>query len=272
MRTAPDTQARSRKRSTCLPGPGEFLGRPISSRAIIVKTPSPFVRGRRAEGRRVRVQDLVSRSVFIASAVRTAIGKFGGSLASLSAADLGVIAVQEALARACVQAADVNEVVIGHARAAGNGPNPARQISYRAGVPQEVPAYTVNKACGSGLKAIILGHQEIVLGNAEIVVAGGTESMSTVPYLVEQARWGLRMGNHHFIDGMYRDGFYCPLSELVMGETAENLATMYKITLDEQDQFAVRSQERAAVATRSKRFAAELIPVSVPGKKGETKR
>ena len=212
------------------------------------------------------------RSVFIASAVRTAIGKFGGALALLSAADLGVIAVEEALARARVDAANVNEVVIGHARAAGNGPNPARQISYRAGIPQEVPAYTVNKACGSGLKAIILGYQEIVLGNAETVVAGGTESMSTVPYLVEQARWGLRMGNHHFIDGMYRDGFFCPLSELVMGETAENLATMYKISRDEQDEFALKSQQRASAATRSKKFAEELIPVSIPGKKGETRR
>jgi len=212
------------------------------------------------------------RSVFIVSAVRTAIGKFGGALALLSAADIGVIAVEEALARARVEGASVNEVVIGHARAAGNGPNPARQISYRSGIPQEVPAYTVNKACGSGLKAIILGYQEIVLGNAEIVVAGGTESMSTVPYLVEQARWGLRMGNHHFIDGMYRDGFFCPLSELVMGETAENLATMYKISRDEQDEFALKSQQRAAAATRSKRFAEELIPVSIPGKKGETRR
>ena len=212
------------------------------------------------------------RSVFIVSAVRTAIGKFGGALALLSAADLGVIAAEEALARARVEGASVNEVVIGHARAAGNGPNPARQISYRSGIPQEVPAYTVNKACGSGLKAIILGYQEIVLGNAEIVVAGGTESMSTVPYLVEQARWGLRMGNHHFIDGMYRDGFFCPLSELVMGETAENLATMYKISRDEQDEFALKSQQRAAAATRLKRFAEELIPVSIPGKKGETRR
>jgi acetyl-CoA C-acetyltransferase len=212
------------------------------------------------------------RSVFIASAVRTAIGKFGGALALLTAADLGVIAVEEALARARVEGASVNEVVIGHARAAGNGPNPARQISYRSGISQEVPAYTVNKACGSGLKAIILGYQEIVLGNAEIVVAGGTESMSTVPYLVEQARWGLRMGNHHFIDGMYRDGFFCPLSELVMGETAENLATMYKISRDEQDEFALKSQQRASAATRSKKFAEELIPVSIPGKKGETRR
>src|SRR5262245_46013773 len=212
------------------------------------------------------------KPVFIASAVRTAIGKFGGSLLPLSAVDLGVIAVKEALARAGIEPAAVNEVILGHARGAGNGPNPARQVSYRSGIPQETPAYTVNKACGSGLKAIILGCQQILLGDAEIVVAGGMESMSNVPYLVEQARWGLRMGNQHFIDAMYRDGFYCPLSELLMGETAENLATMYKITREEQDMYALRSQQRAAAATRSKRFADELIPVSVPAKKSEARR
>jgi acetyl-CoA C-acetyltransferase len=211
------------------------------------------------------------RSVFIASAVRTAIGKFGGALAPLSAVDLGVVAVKEALSRARIEATAVHEVIIGHARGAGNGPNPARQVSYRAGIPQEISAYTVNKACGSGLKAIILGCQEIQLGNSDVIVAGGMESMSNVPYLVEQARWGLRMGNHHFIDGMYRDGFYCPLSELLMGETAENLATMYKITRDEQDRYALRSQQLATNATRAKKFADELIPVSVPGKRAETK-
>src|SRR5215813_12823613 len=212
------------------------------------------------------------KSVFIASAVRTAIGKFGGALASVSAVDLGVIAVKEALSRASVEPSAVDDVIIGHARGAGNGPNPARQISYRSRIPHEISAYTVNKACGSGLKAIILGCQEILLGNAEVVVAGGTESMSNVPYLVEQARWGLRMGNHHFIDGMYRDGFYCPLSELVMGETAENLATMYKISRDEQDEFALRSQQRATAATRTKRFAEEVVPVFVAAKKTETKQ
>jgi acetyl-CoA C-acetyltransferase len=211
------------------------------------------------------------KSVFIASAVRTAIGKFGGALASVSAVDLGVIAVKEALSRASVEPAAVDDVIIGHARGAGNGPNPARQISYRSGIPQELCATTVNQACGSGLKAIILGYQEILLGNADTVVAGGTESMSNVPYLVEQARWGLRMGNQHFIDGMYRDGFFCPLSELLMGETAENLATMYKISRDEQDEYALRSQQRAATATRTKRFAEELVPVSVQTRKGETK-
>ena len=212
------------------------------------------------------------KSVFIASAVRTAIGKFGGTLAPLSAADLGVVAVKEALARTKIQPSEVDEVIIGHARAAGNGPNPARQVSYRAGIPQEISAYTVNKACGSGLKAIILGCQEILLGNADVIVAGGMESMSNVPYLVEQARWGLRMGNQHFIDGMYRDGFYCPLSELLMGETAETLASTYKISRDEQDHYALQSQQRAAAATRSNRFGDEMIPVSVPSKKNETKQ
>jgi acetyl-CoA C-acetyltransferase len=212
------------------------------------------------------------RSVLIASAVRTAIGKFGGTLSSLSAVELGVVAVKEALSRAAVEAAAVNEVIIGHARGAGNGPNPARQIGYRSGIPQEVPAYTVNKACGSSLKAIMLGYQEIVLGNAEIVVAGGTESMTNVPYLVENARWGVRMGNHQFVDGMYRDGFFCPLSELVMGETAENLATMYKISRAEQDDYALRSQQRATTATRSKRFVDELVSVPVMDRKGESRQ
>jgi acetyl-CoA C-acetyltransferase len=209
-------------------------------------------------------------SVFIASAVRTAIGKFGGALSPLSAADLGAVAVKAAVERSGVDPATIDEVIMGHARGAGAGPNPARQVSFRAGIPQGVPAFTVNKACGSGLKAIILGCQEIQLGIADAIVAGGMESMSNVPYLVEQARWGLRMGNHHFIDGMYRDGFYCPLAELVMGETAENLAEMYQIARDEQDRYALRSQQRAAAATREKRFDEELIAVTVPGKKKGT--
>src|SRR5215831_11892684 len=160
------------------------------------------------------------RSVYILSAVRTPIGKYGGSLRDFSAPDLGVVAAQAALERAGIAPEEVDEVIFGQARQAGNGPNPGRQVAVRAGIPVRVPAYTVNKACASGLKAIVLGYQEIVLGNADIIAAGGSESMSNVPYMVEQARWGLRMGNHHFIDGMYRDGFFCPLSELLMGETA----------------------------------------------------
>jgi acetyl-CoA C-acetyltransferase len=212
------------------------------------------------------------RSVFIASAVRTAIGKFGGSLGSLSAADLGVIAVTEAIARCGIEPAAVNEVILGHARGAGNGPNPARQVSYRSGIPQEISSYTINKACGSGLKAIVLGCQEIIMGDAGVIVAGGMESMSNVPYLVENARWGFRLGNQALIDGMYRDGFYCPLAEMVMGETAENLAVMYKISRDEQDEYALRSHNRAGAATREKRFADELVPVPVAGKKGGTRQ
>jgi acetyl-CoA C-acetyltransferase len=209
-------------------------------------------------------------SVFIASAVRTPIGKFGGSLSQLSAADLGVIAVKAALERSGVEPENVGETIIGHARQAGNGPNVARQISYRSGIPKEVSAFTVNKACGSGLKAILLASQEILLGNSKIMVAGGTESMSRVPYLMDNARWGLRMGNQPVVDGMYRDGFFCPLAEMLMGETAENLAIMHKISRDEQDEFAVCSQNRASQAIRTGRFKEEIVPVELRGKKGET--
>ncbi len=206
------------------------------------------------------------------SAVRTPIGKFGGTLAQFSAADLGVVAVKAALERAGIEPEAVGETIIGQARQAGNGPNVARQISYRAGIPQEVPAYTVNKACGSGLKTIILAYQEIALGNSKIVVAGGSESMSRVPYLVDNARWGLRMGNQPLVDGMYRDGFFCPLAGMVMGETAENLATVHKISRDEQDEFAVRSQNRATQAIQAGRFKEEMVAIPIPVKKGGESR
>src|ERR1044071_1981089 len=154
------------------------------------------------------------REVYLASTVRTPIGKFGGTLGEWSAADLAVPVVEESLKRAGVDPALIDEVIIGNARQAGGGPNVARQISYRARIPETVPAYTVNKACGSGLKAIVLAAQEIMLGRAEAVVAGGTESMSRVPYYAEGARWGMRMGNTELVDGMYRDGFNDPLSGL----------------------------------------------------------
>ena len=186
----------------------------------------------------------------------------------MTAVELGVVATRSALDRAGIEASDVSEVIIGQARQAGNGPNPARQISIRAGVPVEVPAYTVNKACGSGLKSIILACQEILLGNAEIVVAGGVESMSRVPYLVENARWGLRLGNQEFTDGMYRDGFMCPLADMVMGETAEKLAEVHQISRSEQDEFAFKSQQKASTASQSGRFSDEISPVEVPKKKG----
>ncbi len=209
-------------------------------------------------------------SVYIVAAVRTPIGKFGGSLASQTAADMGVAAAKAAMEHAGVQPEQVEETIFGTARQAGGGPNPARQISIRSGVPQEVPAYTVNKACASGIKSIALGFQEIATGNLDCVLAGGTESMSRLPYYLDGARWGYRMGHQELVDGMYRDGFFCPMAKMVMGETAELLAEQYKISRDEQDQFALCSQKRAAAAQSSGRFDAEIAPVTIEGKKGIT--
>jgi acetyl-CoA C-acetyltransferase len=209
------------------------------------------------------------QAVYILSAVRTPIGKFGGSLASLTAADMGVVAAKAAMERAGIQPEQVEETIFGNARQAGGGPNPARQISIRSGVPQETPAFTVNKACASGLKSIALAYQAILLGDASCILAGGTESMSRVPYYLE-ARWGYRLGNQDLVDGMYRDGFFCPMAKMVMGETAEVLAEHYKITREEQDEFALTSQTRARRAIAARRFDAELVPVTIEGKKGPT--
>ncbi len=206
--------------------------------------------------------------VFILSAVRTPIGKFGGSLISLTAADMGVIAAKAALERAGVRPEQVGETIFGNARQAGGGPNPARQISIRSGVPEEVPAYTVNMACASGMKSIVLGAQEIATGNLDCVLAGGTESMSRLPYYLDGARWGYRLGNQELVDGMYRDGFFCPMAKMVMGETAEILAEQYKISREEQDQYALCSQQRAERAQASGRFQSEIVPVPLDGKKG----
>ena len=208
------------------------------------------------------------RDVYILSAVRTPIGKFGGSLASMTAADMGVVAAQAAIERAGIENDQIEEAIFGNARQAGGGPNPARQVSIRCGIPQEVPAYTVNKACASGLKSIALGYQEIATGNLDCVLAGGTESMSRLPYYLDGARWGYRLGNQELVDGMYRDGFFCPLAKMLMGETAEVLAEQYKITREEQDEFALCSQMRAAAAVDAKRFDNELAPVTVESKKG----
>ncbi len=209
-------------------------------------------------------------SVYIVSGVRTPIGKFGGALAGLTAADLGVVAAQAAMERAGVRPDQIEEVIFGNARQAGGGPNPARQIGVRSGIPKEVPAYTINQACASGLKTIALGFNEIANGNLECVLAGGAESMSRVPYLLDQGRWGYRMGNQELVDGMYRDGFFCPLAKMLMGETAEILAEQYKISREEQDAFALRSQHRAERAIHAGRFNDELVPVKIQGKKGET--
>jgi acetyl-CoA C-acetyltransferase len=210
------------------------------------------------------------REVVVAGAVRTPIGKFGGALASLTAARLGAAAAKEALARAGIEPRQVDEAVFGCARQAGVGPNVARQVAHRAGIPQESPAFTVNMACGSGLKAIDLAYRAVRDGEAEVVLAGGTESMSRVPYLLPGARWGYRMGDQPAVDGMYQDGFLCPLSEMVMGETAERLAEVYKITREEQDAFALRSQQRATKAAAAGRFDDEIVPVRVAVKGSET--
>jgi acetyl-CoA C-acetyltransferase len=211
----------------------------------------------------------VAEAVYIVGAVRTPIGKFGGGLASLTAADMGMVAARAALERAGVDPKQVGQTIFGNARQAGGGPNPGRQISVRSGVPNEVPAYTVNMACASGMKSVALGAQEIAGGNVEVVLAGGTESMSRLPYYLE-ARWGFRLGNQELVDGMYRDGFLCPLSKMVMGETAEVLAEQYKITREEQDRFALTSQERAQQAIAAGRMKEEIAPVTIEGKKGVT--
>jgi len=210
------------------------------------------------------------RNVFLAGAVRTPIGKFGGTLSSWSAADLGVAVAKESLQRAGISPDQVTDSIWGCARQAGGGPNVARQITFRAGVPETVPAATINQACGSGLKAIILAAQEIMLGRAGAVLAGGTESMSRVPYFAEGARWGARMGNMQLVDGMYRDGFSDPLSGLLMGQTAEKLARQYEISRQEQDEFAAASQQKAEAALASGKFKDEVMSLEISGKKGET--
>jgi acetyl-CoA C-acetyltransferase len=206
--------------------------------------------------------------VFIVSAVRTPIGKFGGSLASMTAADMGVVAATAALKRAGVSPEQIEETIIGNARQAGGGPNVARQISIRSGVPDTVPAYTVNQACASGLKSIALGFQEIANGNLDCVLAGGTESMSRLPYYLDGARWGFRLGNQELVDGMYRDGFFCPLAKMVMGETAEVLAREYHISREDQDKYALCSQQRAERAIHAGRFDDEIVAVTLESKKG----
>lgn len=206
------------------------------------------------------------KPVFLTAAVRTPIGRFGGSLKDWTAADLGVAVAKESLRRANITPEQIEDSIWGCARQAGGGPNVARQITFRAGVPDRVPAFTVNQACGSGLRAIILAAEKIMLGRANVVLTGGTESMSRVPYFAEGARWGARMGHVDLVDGMYRDGFNDPLSGMVMGETAEELAKRYEIARDEQDEYALRSQQRAAEATEAGKFVDEVVPLDIKGK------
>jgi len=211
-------------------------------------------------------------NVVIASAVRTPIGKFRGALKDVPAVELGRVVAEEALSRAGLTPADVDEVIFGHARQAGNGPNLARQIGCRAGVPVNRPAFTINKACASGLKAITLAYQSIVTGENQIVLAGGVEQMSQIPYLLMKARWGYRLGDETLVDAMHRDGYYCPLAEMMMGRTAEVLVEEYGISREEQDRFALESHQKAVCAWEEGRFDAEIVPVDAPGRKGTTVR
>src|SRR5438876_7503118 len=182
--------------------------------------------------------------IFLIAALRTPIGKFGGGLASLTAPQLGTASAKATIARSGIDPGAVDEVIFGNARQAGVGPNAARQVAIRSGLRHEVPAYTVNQACGSGLRAIMNAADQIRLGHASVVLAGGTESMSNTPYLMPRARWGMRMGHGEVVDGMVRDGFMCPLADEMMGATAETLADRYGIPRQEQDQFALESQKK----------------------------
>jgi acetyl-CoA C-acetyltransferase len=203
----------------------------------------------------------LKESIYLVAAVRTPIGKFGGALSKLTAPDLGVASAKATLERSGIDPKAIDETIFGNARQAGVGPNSARQISVRSGLRHETPAYTVNQACGSGLRAIMNAADAIRLGHANVLLVGGTESMSNTPYLLPRARWGMRMGNAEVVDGMYRDGFLCPLADEMMGATAETLADQYNISRDEQDQFAMESQQKAARGYEQNRFANEVVPL-----------
>lgn len=211
----------------------------------------------------------MSQEVVIVSAVRTAIGSFGGALKDVPATKLGAIVIKEAVQRAGIKPEQVSEVIMGNVLQAGLGQNPARQSAIEAGLPDTVPAMTINKLCGSGLKSVHLAFQAIYAGDADIVVAGGMENMSLAPYLMPKARTGYRMGDQTVVDSMLQDGLMCAFNNYHMGVTAENLCDRYEISREEQDEFAARSQARAAAAIDSGRFDDEIVPVEIPQRKGE---
>jgi acetyl-CoA C-acetyltransferase len=214
-----------------------------------------------------------SAEVVIVAARRTPIGRYGGSFRSTHPAELGAVAARAALESAGIEAGRVDEVLMGHGRQAGSGPNTARQVVRRAGLPDSVPAQTINKACASGMQAVATGAQSIMLGEAEVVVAGGVESMSRMPYLIdaEDARWGHKMGSFTLVDAMYRDGFTCSVCGLIMGETAEILAHQYGITREESDEYALETQRRAAAAIAGGRFSGEIASVTVKDARGQAR-
>jgi acetyl-CoA C-acetyltransferase len=206
--------------------------------------------------------------VVIVSAVRTPVGKFQGALSALTAPQLGAIVVREAVRRAGLEAAQVDECIMGNVLSAGLGQNPARQAAIFGGLPYEVAALTINKVCGSGLKAVALAAQAVQTGNSEIVVAGGMESMTNAPYLLPQARQGYRLGNGTLVDSVVNDGLWDHYNDHHMGISAERVAEKHSFTREQQDQFAMQSHHRAAAAWREGRFTAEVIPVEIPAKKG----
>jgi acetyl-CoA C-acetyltransferase len=210
------------------------------------------------------------RDVVIVDAARTPIGRYGGAFRSVHPAELGAAATRIILKRTGVSADEIGEVLMGHGRQAGSGPNPARQVGRRAGLPDSVPAQTINKACASGLQAIATASQSIALGEYEVAIAGGIESMSRMPYLIdaEDARWGHKMGNFTLVDAMYRDGFTCSLSGMIMGETVEVLARQYAVSREASEAYAVESQRKAGQAIKSGRFRDEIVPVTVKDPKG----
>jgi len=211
-----------------------------------------------------------TRRVYVAGAVRTPIGNFGGALAASSAAHLGGVAAAAAIERSGVPRERVDELLMGHARQAGNGPNLARQVVRRAGLADAVPAFTIHKACASGMQAVVSAAQSIRLGDSDIAVAGGVEHMSSIPYLAMDVRWGKKLGDEPLLDAMYRDGYLCPLCNQLMGETSETLATEYSIPRQEQDRYALDSNARAARAWESGAFRDEVVPVEVGSGKRAT--
>ncbi|SHH43236.1 acetyl-CoA C-acetyltransferase [Sporanaerobacter acetigenes] len=209
------------------------------------------------------------REVVIASAVRTPIGTFGGAFKNVPAVKLGTIAAKEAIKRAGINAEQIDEVIFGNVLQAGLGQNVARQVSIHAGIPVEVPSFTVNKVCGSGLKTVALAAQAIRAGEADIILAGGTENMSMAPYVLESNRWGQRMGDSKLMDYMIHDGLWDIFNDYHMGITAENVAEKWNISREEQDSFALQSQNRAEKAIKEGRFKDEIIPVEIPQRKGD---
>ncbi|MEA2015253.1 MAG: acetyl-CoA C-acetyltransferase [Actinomycetota bacterium] len=207
------------------------------------------------------------KEVFIIAGARTPVGRFGGSLKDISARELGIIITKEIIKRAKINYDQIDEVIFGNARQAGNGPNLARQIAFFSGIPEYVPSYTINKACGSSLKAISLAAQSIKAGDCDVVLVGGTESMSNIPYLLMDARWGYRLGDNVLVDSQYKDGIFCPLADCLMGKTAEGLVDKFSFTREQLDKYALRSQNLAEKAIKSGQFKDEIIPVEVKKKK-----